>query len=68
MIMKKEFLDWMEKADEDLQGSMYNFVILTFCSLKLKDRIKLAFEIVMGKRFCVWTSRDQERDKNENKS
>lgn len=65
MIMKKEFLDWLEKADEDIWASMYNFSIITFCSLKFTDRVKTAFEIILGRKFSIWISRNQEKDKNE---
>lgn len=49
-----------KNTDDDNKSSLINFVIYTCSSLKIWDRIQIAFEILMGKKYCMWISKDQE--------
>ena len=59
MIMTKEFTDWFRGASKEAQESMYNFAIYSLCGLKLRDRVKVAYEIIRGKAYCVKISSNQ---------
>lgn len=59
MIITDEYIKWFEQADEDTQASVYNHAIYTFSSLKFMDRCLTAFEILMGKKYCLWVSKNQ---------
>jgi hypothetical protein len=59
MIIDERFINWYDNQDEDMQKSVINFVIYTSATLKLKDRMKVAIEIILGKKFCLWVSRNQ---------
>ena len=61
MIMDERFLEWYEKADGHMKASVINFIIYVSASLSLWNRIKVAFEILMGKRYCLWVSRNQSK-------
>lgn len=63
MIMTDEFLEWArEKAETDNTDtyvSMFNFVIYTLCGLKLRHKIQVIAEILLGQKFCMYISRKQ---------
>lgn len=59
MKINDEYISWYESADDDTRGSVYNHAMLTMSSMKFTDRLKIAAEILLGKRFCIWVSRNQ---------
>ena len=59
MIMTKEFIEWCKTADDDTRMAMFNFVIYTFCGMKIPQRVQIAYEIIRGKEFCINISKDQ---------
>ena len=65
MIITEKFINWFEKQDRDTYASLYNFAMLTFSSLSFFDRVTLAIEIILGKKFCLYRSRKQKPMTNE---
>lgn len=61
MIINNKFIEWYDKQDSETQGSVINFVIITCASMNLWSRIKIAFEILMGKKYSLWVSRNQHK-------
>ncbi len=61
MINDKKFIEYCDKASDSEKETMFNFCIYTFCKLSIKSRFWIALEILLGKKFCVWISRNQER-------
>jgi hypothetical protein len=46
MIITDKYIKWFKNTDEDSQGSVFNHVIYTLSSMKLKERFKIAGEII----------------------
>jgi hypothetical protein len=47
------YFNWYKNASEADRSSVYLHVIYTCSSLPFKDRIKIAFEILMGREYCI---------------
>ena len=61
MIITKEYIEWFEQANDDSKASVYNHSIYTLSSMKIKDSFMIALEILLGKKFCVYVSRNQKK-------
>jgi hypothetical protein len=59
MIVSDEYVEWFKNTSDDARKTVFNHVIYTFCSMSLFNRFKIAGEIILGKKFCIWISRDQ---------
>jgi len=50
-IISKDFIQWCENANQDMQKNMYKFVIYVLCDLSIKYKIKLIYVLIRGKEF-----------------
>jgi hypothetical protein len=59
MIIDERFLEWYKTVDDDMRGSTINFVLYVCAGLNFIDRIKIAIEIILGRKYFLWVSRNQ---------
>ncbi len=59
MIVSDKYIKWFKETDKESRTTVFNHAIYIFASMGIVDRLSIALEILLGKKFCIWISRNQ---------
>ena len=65
MKLTESYIDWYTNAPEDDRGSAANHHVWALSTLSIFNRTLISIEILLGKRFCMWVSKNQDIENNK---